>query len=87
MSLATTLMEGGGKLGWLPPEEIRGYGFQMILYQTTVLFRAARAIERALADLKAGRPMPEDDAVDLDEFEKIVGLPGWAQVEKRFKTE
>ncbi len=87
VSLATTLMEGGGKLGWLPPEEIRGYGFQMILYPTTVLFRAARAIERALADLKAGRPMPEDDAVDLDEFEKIVGLPGWAQVEKRFKTE
>jgi 2-methylisocitrate lyase-like PEP mutase family enzyme len=85
--LATTLMEGGGKLGWLPPEEIRGYGFQMILYPTTVLFRVTRAIERALADLKAGRPMPEDDAVDLDEFEEIVGMPGWAQIEVRFKKE
>src|SRR5205085_2261996 len=62
--LATTLMEGGGRLPWLPPEEIKGYGFSMILYPTTVVFRVARAIERALAGLKAGKPMPEDDAVD-----------------------
>src|SRR5205085_7721057 len=46
--LATTLMEGGGQLGWLPPDEIFGYGFAMILYPTTVLFRATRAIELAL---------------------------------------
>ena len=38
--LATTLMEGGGRLPWLPPGEIHGYGFAMILYPTTVLFRA-----------------------------------------------
>src|SRR5205085_12673553 len=49
--LATTLMEGGGKLDWLPPGEIAGYGFTMVLYPTTVLFRVARAAERALADL------------------------------------
>src|SRR3954454_1380734 len=61
--LATTLMEGGGQLPWLPPEEIHAYGFQMILYPTTVLFRLTRAVERALAGLKAGRPMPEGEAV------------------------
>ncbi|MEA2631401.1 MAG: hypothetical protein QOE66_1620 [Chloroflexota bacterium] len=82
--LATTLMEGGGKLPWLPPEEIYGYGFSMILYPTTVLFRLTRAVERALAGLKAGRPMAEDEAVDLDAFEEIVGLPGWQAVEERF---
>jgi 2-methylisocitrate lyase-like PEP mutase family enzyme len=82
--LATTLMEGGGRLPWLPPGEIYGYGFAMIMYPTTVLFRIARAIERALTGLKAGRPMAEGEAVDLDAFEEIVGLPGWQAVENRF---
>src|SRR3954470_14021513 len=75
--LATTLMEGGGQLPWLPPEEIIGYGFSMILYPTTVLFRVTRAIEKALAGLTAGKPLAEGDAVDLEGFEEIVGMPGW----------
>jgi 2-methylisocitrate lyase-like PEP mutase family enzyme len=82
--LATTLMEGGGRLPWLPPEEIAGYGFQMILYPSTVLFRVARAVERALAALKAGKPMPRTEAVELDEFEEIVGMPGWQGIEERY---
>lgn len=57
----------------------------MILYPTTVLFRLTKAIERALSDLKAGEPMKKEDAVDLDEFEEIVGLPAWQQIEKTFQ--
>lgn len=83
--LATTMMEGGGRLGWLPPAEIAGYGFAMILYPTTVLFRLARALEQALTDLAAGKPMRTNAAVDLDEFERIVGMPDWQAVEKRFQ--
>jgi hypothetical protein len=56
----------------------------MILYPTTVLFRLARAIERALAGLKAGRPLPPAEAMDLGEFEDVVGLAGWQEVEERF---
>lgn len=82
--LATTLMEGGGQLPWLSPDEIFGYGFSMILYPTTVLFRVTRAIEKSLAGLKAGRPMAEGEAVDLDGFEEIVGMPGWAEIEGKF---
>lgn len=84
--LATTLMEGGGQLPWLPPAEIYDYGFAMILFPTTILFRLTRAIERALAGLKAGRPMPEADAVDLQGFEDIVGMPGWQEVEQQFSN-
>jgi 2-methylisocitrate lyase-like PEP mutase family enzyme len=80
--LATTLMEGGGQLRWLPLDEIFGYGFQMILYPTTLLFRLTKALERGLTALKAGRPMSE--GVDLDTFEEIVGLPGWQTVERDF---
>jgi 2-methylisocitrate lyase-like PEP mutase family enzyme len=82
--LATTLMEGGGKLPWLP-KEIHGYGFQMIMDPTTVLFLMTKAGERALAALKGGKPMAEGNAVDLDAFEEIVGMPGWEQVEEEFK--
>src|SRR4051812_14102339 len=82
--LATTLMEGGGRLPWLPAEEIHAYGFQMILYPTTVLFQVTRAAERALAALRSGKPMAEGNAVDLDAFEDIVGMPGWEQVEEQF---
>jgi 2-methylisocitrate lyase-like PEP mutase family enzyme len=82
--LATTLMEGGGQLPWLPPEEIAGYGFQMILYPTTVLFRVTRAADRALAALKAGKPMARGEAVGLDEFEEIVGMRGWQGIEERY---
>ncbi len=82
--LATTLMEGGGQLPWLPPQEIYDYGFAMILYPTTVLFQLTWSVERALARLKAGRPMAQERAVDLATFEDIVGLPGWQEVEDHF---
>jgi 2-methylisocitrate lyase-like PEP mutase family enzyme len=82
--LATTLMEGGGRLPWLTPEEIHSYGFQMIMYPTTVLFQMTKAIQRALARLKDGKPMSETSAVDLDAFEEIVGMADWQVVEKQF---
>jgi 2-methylisocitrate lyase-like PEP mutase family enzyme len=85
--LATTLMEGGGQLPWLPPEEIYGYGFQMILYPTTVVLQVARAAERALRTLKAGRPMPEKDALNREAFEAVLGLPELTAFEKRYKRE
>ena len=84
--LATTLMEGGGRLPWLQPEEIHSYGFQMIMYPTTVLFQMTRAIEQALAKLKDGKPMNEANAVDLDAFEEIVGMAGWLAAETNFGT-
>ena len=82
--LATTMMERGGKLAWLPPDEIHSYGFSMIFYPTTVLFRVAKGIERALADLRAGRPLSENQSTDLDEFEQVVGLHWWEMIEKKF---
>ena len=82
--LATTLMEGGGQLAWLPPEEIHDYGFPMILFPTTVLFQVTKATERALATLRAGKPMAAANAVTLDAFEEIVGMPGWQQIEEEF---
>lgn len=83
--LATTMMEGGGRMNWLSPAEIHSYGFAMILYPTTVLFRAVHAIRGALEDLRQGKPMDSRQAVTLDVFEDVVQLDEWKQIEKRFQ--
>ncbi len=82
--LATSILERGGKTPWLPPAELYQLGFTMLLYPATVLFRVTRATQRALADLKSGKPLSPEDSVDMDEFEDIVHLPEWEEVQNRF---
>ena len=50
------------------------------------LFQMARATERALAGLKGGKPMAAGNAMTLDGFEEVVGMPGWQEIEKQFGT-
>ena len=82
--LATSVLENGGKTPWLVPEQFADLGFTMVLYPTTILFRATRAIQQAAKDLRAGKPLNKDGAVDMDEFERIVELRHWQEIEKRF---
>jgi 2-methylisocitrate lyase-like PEP mutase family enzyme len=82
--LATTMMEGGGQMPWTPPAEIHEAGFSMIMYPTSILFQITRAIERALTNLKAGKPMTARESVNLDAFEDIVALSSWAAIEEKF---
>jgi hypothetical protein len=58
-------------------------GFNMLLYPTTLLFRETKAVLRALEDLKAGRPMPEDESVTMLQFEKFVDIAYWKAIEQR----
>jgi 2-methylisocitrate lyase-like PEP mutase family enzyme len=82
--LATSVLENGGKTPWVSPEELGKMGFSMILYPTTLLFRAARALQVAAQDLRAGRPLNADEAVDMKTFQKIVDLQHWQAIEKKF---
>lgn len=84
--LATSVLENGGKTPWLPPQEFADMGYTMILYPTTILFRAAHAIQKAAEDLRAGKPLDKEQAVDMDEFMKIVELDHWQKIEKQFKA-
>jgi len=54
-------------------------GYSMILYPTTVLFRATEAIRRALSDLRSGNELPPRESVDMKDFEEIVDINRWAQ--------
>lgn len=71
---------------WLSPKEFGKLGITMVLYPTTILFRATYAIEQAVRELREGNPIDKDQAVDMDEFEKIVDLPHWQKIERKFGT-
>jgi 2-methylisocitrate lyase-like PEP mutase family enzyme len=79
------MVEGGGQTPVLPPDELYRLGFTMVIYPTTVLFRVACTIERALADLKTGKPMAPGDGVDFARFKDIMNYQQWANIEDRHK--
>src|SRR5262249_34512707 len=73
-----------GKTPWVAPADLYAMGYSMILYPTTVLFRAVHAMQSALQDLKRGVPLSPDDSVDLPAFEEIVNMPEWSEIDTRF---
>ena len=79
------MVEGGGQTPVLPPAELYRLGFNMIAYPTTLLFRVARTIETALADLKTGKPHRERDGVDFASFKDIVGFKDWARIDDEYR--
>ena len=79
------MLEGGGQTPVLPPRELQAMGFAMVAYPTTLIFRVARTIERALADLKAGKPIGNGDSVDFAAFKDITNYSEWARIEDQYK--
>ncbi|HSV13533.1 MAG TPA: isocitrate lyase/PEP mutase family protein, partial [Tepidisphaeraceae bacterium] len=82
--LATSILENGGKTPWVSPKEMGKMGFSMVLYPTTLLFRATYALQQAAADLREGTALNKDEAVDMKAFEKLVDLDHWRAIEKKF---
>jgi len=78
------MLEGGGQTPVLPPAELKAMGFAMAAYPTSVIFRVARTIEKALADIKAGRPGASGDSVDFAGFKDITGYDNWARIEDEY---
>ena len=78
------MLEGGGRTPVLPPAELKSMGFAMAAYPTSVIFRVARTIEKALADIKAGRPGSSGDSVDFAGFKDITGYDKWARIEDEY---
>jgi len=86
VALATSILEGGGRTPWMDPKELYALGYTMLLYPSTVIFRVTRAIQKAVADLNAGRPMPPEESITFAEYEDILGLPRWAALEEEFAS-
>jgi 2-methylisocitrate lyase-like PEP mutase family enzyme len=77
------MVEGGGRTPVLPPTELFRLGFAMVVYPVSLIFRVARTIERALADLKAGRSASDNERIDFEAFKDITGFSHWAAFERR----
>jgi len=86
-ALATSILEGGGRTPWMEPKDLYALGYTMLLYPTTVIFRVTRAIQKAVEDLKTGRPMPPAESVTFKEYEDILELQRWAALEDEFVGE
>jgi methylisocitrate lyase len=85
--LATSVLEGGGVTPWLAPGELRDLGYAIILYPTTLLFRLIKATESALRALKEGKPLDKHDSIGLKDFEELVELERWGEIEDRFPVQ
>jgi 2-methylisocitrate lyase-like PEP mutase family enzyme len=81
--LATSILENGGKTPWLPPAQFAEMGFTMLLYPTTMLFRLTCALQQAAEDLRAGRPLDAEKAVNMQEFLQIVEFAEWQKIERQ----
>src|SRR5262245_11643366 len=66
----------------LPPADLYRLGFTMVAYPTTLIFRVARAMEKALGDLKRGSLTIENEGVDFAAFKEITGFAHWVDVEE-----
>jgi methylisocitrate lyase len=82
--LATSILERGGVTPWQTPHQLREFGYSMVLYPTTILFRLVKAIETGLASLKKKQPLDPENSVDMRHFEEIVELDLWGEIENRF---
>jgi len=78
------MLEGGGQTPVLPPQQLKDMGFAMAAYPTTLIFRVARTIERALADIKAGKTLAGNDGVDFAEWKDITNFSEWARIEETY---
>jgi len=78
------MLEGGGRTPVMPPDELLALGFNMVAYPTTLIFRVARTVERALEDIRAGRAAADNDTVNFTEFKDITGFDKWARIEDTY---
>ncbi|WCT13255.1 isocitrate lyase/PEP mutase family protein [Mucilaginibacter jinjuensis] len=82
--LATSILEDGGKTPWVSPKDLKDIGFSMVLYPTTLIFQIVYTLQRALENLKHGKPT-KSASINMDEFMNIVDLPYWKQIEEKFE--
>lgn len=81
--LANMLEEG--TTPWLPPARLESLGFKIAAYPLTLLSAATAAMERALADITAGRKA--SGLKSFKEFRAIVGFDDYDAEAARYSKE
>ena len=79
----------GGKTPLLSSAELRELGYKMVVYPLTALFSAAKAVEESYRVLFQEKTTAsrQDAMVSLGQFEEIIGVPDWRELESRYAAE
>ena len=78
----------GGRTPVLTFDELQDLGFAIALYPLGPLYAAAKAVKLYLDELKAaGSPAGKvKDMITFEEFNRLIGLPEYTELEKRYKA-
>jgi 2-methylisocitrate lyase-like PEP mutase family enzyme len=79
------MVERGGKTPVLPPAKLEELGFRIAAYPLTLLSASARAMQEALAGIRAGRT-PEN-LIDFKDLRALVGFPEYDADLERLEKE
>ena len=85
--LVANMIEGGAT-PLLPANDLYGMGFNLILYPVAALFASSLAIMRLAKSLKetGGTRGLEEDMLDFDQFNDLVRLSEYKELEKRYSS-
>ncbi|MDP6063462.1 MAG: isocitrate lyase/phosphoenolpyruvate mutase family protein, partial [SAR202 cluster bacterium] len=81
-------MVEGGKTPFLSAPELERLGYDMVVYPLSGLFAATRAIQEVAGHLKKTGTTDGYDAMStFSEFEKVIGLQNYNELEVRFAVD
>ncbi len=80
-------MVEGGKTPFLSAQELERLGFKLVVYPLSGLFAATQAIQEMAHHLRTtGSTIGYNNMVSFQQFEEIIGLKSYREIEKRFVT-
>jgi 2-methylisocitrate lyase-like PEP mutase family enzyme len=74
----------GGKTPVLLPHELHQLGFSVIPYGITLVLRAAKAMQDAMADIMSGSFALWNSGLSFDEYKDAVGFPEWTAIDEKY---
>jgi 2,3-dimethylmalate lyase len=79
--LAANMLEGGGLTPIVRPDELAKWGFAMVLYPTSLVFRVAQTLKTALAAMLDQDLDHAGQIMKFEDFEDLIDLPKWKEIE------
>ena len=75
----------GGRTPFLSAPQLQELGFKMVVYPLSGLFAATRAVQELARELKkTGTTAGYDEMVSFHEFEDVIGVHDYREIEARF---
>ena len=78
-----------GKTPLLTTDELQEIGFDIVIFPTSTVFTAAKAMQKMLAELKANHTTREslDQMTTFEEYTTMVGMPELMAMEQKYKID